>query len=393
MKLLNIKTIGFIVLAVLTFASCQDIVTYNDGYDDGTTSTGTPVISAIYDVVDTACITPLIEGNLQEILHIKGNNLSNVKKVMLNDVEVPLKGIYAKAKDAYLQIPRVAPGEVTNKMVYTTELGETIYGFTVNTPDLEVNGLFNEFALPGDTVQVNGGYFDLYGFTKDGSGTGTITLNGQNITIDSLTTDYMSIIIPKNAPDNSVLSFNYTATGNVKTTKDIPYRQVQTLVWPDLANYSQYGMWAGTDYITDGSGDNGPDPLYGSYIRVKGSFSSWSWNNLPCGGFNLDNEDVVNNPDKYYFKFEVNSASGYPFYDSSAGYIFQLNSGWYVWNPSSDISFNTYGKWKTIEIPLSKVATGGMATGWINFYFIFQPSGDWEVEHNFADFRIEKKDF
>lgn len=393
MKLVNMRIVGLTLLIGLVFASCQDIVTYNDGYNDGTASTGVPKILAIYDVGDTACITPLSEGSLEEMLHITGSNLSGVKKVMFNDVEVPLSGIYAKAENAYLQIPRVIPGEVTNKLVYTTELGEITYDFAVNTPELEVDGLYNEFALPGDTVEVNGNYFDLYGFTTDNSGAATITLNNENVTIDSLTSEYMSIIIPKNAPDNAIISFNYIAPGDVQTTKNIPYRQVQTLIWPDLANYSQYGIWGGSGYITDGAATGEPTPLYGSYVRVKGSFSAWSWNNLPCGGFNFSNEDAANNQSDYYFKFEVNSASSSPFYSSTAGYIFQLNGGWYVWNPSSDISFNTYGKWQTIEIPLSNVATAGLSTGWTNFYFILQPSADWSLEHNFTNFRIEKKSF
>lgn len=387
--------IGFILFTAITgFSSCQDIVTYNDGYDDGMTSSGVPKITAVYQVQDTAMTTPITEGDLKDMIHLTGTGLSGVKKILLNDVEVPLNTVYAKNKNAYFPIPRVVPGEITNKLVYTTDLGETSYDFTVNVPDLEIDGLDNEFALPGDTVQVNGDFFDLYGFAADSIGTSTITIDGESITIDSLSEDYMSIIIPNSAKDNSVIAFNYTDKNGSATTVNIPYRQSQTLIWPDLANYSQYGLWAGTDYIVDGTGTGQPTALYGSYVRVTGSYSAWSWNNLPCGGFNFSNSDAVTNPANYYFKFEVNSATSYPFYDSSsAGYIFQLNGGWYVWNPSSESSYNTYGKWKTIEIPLSSVATAGLTTGWVGFYCIMQPNTDWSVEHNFANYRIEKKTF
>jgi hypothetical protein len=394
MKLYDIKTGALLLMMLVSFASCQDIVTYNDGYDDGMTSTGAPKITAVYQVGDTALTTPITQANLKDMLHIRGTNLSKVKKVLFNDVEVPLNTIYAKATDSYLPIPRVVPGETTNKLVYTTELGEATYDFVVNVPDLKLTGLTNEFALPGDTVQVAGDFFDLYGFTKDGSGTASITMNGTALTVDSLTSDYMSIIIPATAADNSVITFNYTDKTGSQVSTNVPYRQTQTLIWPDLANYTQYGLWAGTDNIVDGTGSGQPKALYGSYVRVKGSYSAWSWNNLPCGGFSFSNADAVANPGDYYFKFEVNSASEYPFYDSSSfGYIFQLNNASYAWNPSSEASYNTYGQWKTIEIPLTSVATGGMATGWVNFYFILQPNSAWSVEHNFANFRIEKKTF
>ncbi|MFT4072556.1 MAG: glycan-binding surface protein [Dysgonamonadaceae bacterium] len=394
MKLYKIMSGALFLISLISFTSCQDIVTYNDGYDDGMTSTGAPKITAVYQVGDTAQTTPISEANLKDMLHVRGVNLSGVKKVMLNDVEVPLKTIYAKATDSYFPIPRVIPTETTNKLVYTTEKGETSYDFVVSIPDLKLTGLENEFAFPGDTVRVVGDFFDLYGFTKDGSGTASVEMNGTAIKIDSLTEDYMSVIIPENTPDNSIISFKYIDKSQNNVTVNLPYRQVNTLIWPDLAHPDQYGLWAGTSLIVDGTGTGQPEALYGSYVRVKGSYGAWSWNNLPCGGFNFSNTDAVSNPGNYYFAFEVNSATNFPFYDSlSWGYIFQLNGGNYAWNPSSETSYNTYGKWVTIRIPLTTVATAGMSTGWISFFNILQPNSDWTVEHNFANYRIEKKTF
>ena len=99
------------------------------------------------------------------------------------------------------------------------------------------------------------------------------------------------------------------------------------------------------------------------------------------------------------FKFEVCNSASYPFYDSAEyGYLFSLNGGTnYPWNPSSGMSFNTYGEWKTISIPLDKVASNGVpAPGtWSNFVLVMQPNADggWNVDHSFANFRIEPKDF
>ena len=45
MKKLNIAVCGLMfAAATATLVSCQDIVTYNDGYDDGMTSNGAPSI-------------------------------------------------------------------------------------------------------------------------------------------------------------------------------------------------------------------------------------------------------------------------------------------------------------------------------------------------------------
>ena len=93
-------------------------------------------------------------------------------------------------------IPRTIPGEVNNKLYYETELGNTSVDFTVQIPEVSISGLYNEFALPGSSIKVNGAYFDLYGF-GGGEESSTITMNGVALEVDSLTEQYMSIVIPE----------------------------------------------------------------------------------------------------------------------------------------------------------------------------------------------------
>lgn len=110
-----------------------------------------------------------------------------------------------------------------------------------------------------------------------------------------------------------------------------------------------------------------------------------------CGGCDIPAEAAAN-PSDYWFKFEVNSANGNPFYDSaSVGYLIQLNGGQYAWNPSANGSFNTYGNWCTVRLELSEVATNGINAGWNNLFWIMQPNSDWNTDHSFANIRIEKK--
>lgn len=96
---------------------------------------------------------------------------------MLNDVEIALSEVYATAHAVYFPIPRTIPGEVNNKLYYETELGNTSVDFTVQIPEVSISGLYNEFALPGSSIKVNGAYFDLYGF-GGGTESSTITMNG-----------------------------------------------------------------------------------------------------------------------------------------------------------------------------------------------------------------------
>lgn len=61
------------------------------------------------------------------------------------------------------------------------------------------------------------------------------------------------------------------------------------------------------------------------------------------------------------------------------------------------MSFNTYGQWQTISIPLSKVASKGVPgpNVWANFCMVIQPNtdGGWKIDHSLANFRIEPVKF
>ena len=109
MNKIKIKYLYISLLALFAMASCDDIVTYNDNYDDGMTSTGAPVINAIYDSEDTEYTTPLASAVFEQMLVITGDNLAQVKKIMFNDVEMQLSEVYATREKAFMPVPRQIP--------------------------------------------------------------------------------------------------------------------------------------------------------------------------------------------------------------------------------------------------------------------------------------------
>lgn len=389
MKRISSISIIYMCCMAFCFSACQDIVTYNEHYDDDTVSNGSPVIHAVYDAKDREKLLPIISGNFEQMIMLDGDNLSCVKKIMFNDVELPVSEAYATAHCAYLPIPREIPMEVNNLLYYETDLGSTTYDFMVSVPLIQVEGLYNEFALPGSSVQLKGNFFDLYGFGEENT-TSTIKMNGIELEVDSISDKYMSVVIPKTAPDNSIIEIKYTGAGGDVHTEQIPYRMTEAVIW-DFSRPDDYGLWAGKELIVNETGENDPEMLYGPYFRVTGNFGAWNWTNLVCGGFNCP-ADVAAHPEDYNFKFEVYSPTGHPFYDSAEyGYLIQLNNGNFPWNPSAHGSFNTYGKWCTVSINLQTLSANAFSEGWTGLSFILQPNSDWNVDHSFANIRIEKK--
>lgn len=389
MNRIKIKYLCMSFMVALAMASCDDIVTYNDNYDDGMTSTGAPVISAIYDSEDTECITPIGNAVFEQMLILSGDNLAQVKKIMFNDVEVKLADVYATKEKAFLPVPRQIPENVTNKITYETELGVTTYDFVVNIPEVEVEGLYYEFCQPGDTMQIVGDYFDLYGFGGTVE-TSTIKMNGEDLKVDSISEGYITVVIPEDAQPNSVIDINYEGVnGNVH--RQISYKNTDGLVW-EKSFVKSYSFPEKVSFV-EGNVEEG-EPDY--YINLMGDFSAWGWVDIIKSMVNISSE-VAASPNDYLLKFDVCSAENTPFYNSGdAGYRFVFNTNGdnsYAWNPSSVTSFGTYGKWCTVSLDLVSVATKTqpLVEGEVNLDLVIHPNSNWTVNHSFANFRIEKK--
>ena len=386
----------------MTFASCSDVVHYDDDRTDIFAADGPPQIQAVYDVQDDQGAEALDGGTLNQMIRIHGKNLSHVKEITFNGLPVDVRQVYATSTDSYLKIPRQLPETVTNQLVYTTELGTVTYDFVVGIPSLEIEGLANEFAAAGESVEVAGEYFDLFGF-GDPESDASVAIGSTKLEVDSITEDYMSIVIPEGTPDNTIITLSWTEPGNRKCTKNIPFRFNKYMLLPEL---NTVGWWdeASAAYVTDGTQAGDPEPTLGRYLRFKGHFDQWKWNSHGCGGNWPVDLDCRGHESEYVFKFEVCSAASYPFYDSQDwGYTFSVNDGnstdgeRVYWNPSAGTSFNTYGRWRTISIPLDVVASKGAPVPgeWSNFCLVMQPNteGGWDIDHSFANFRVEPANF
>lgn len=387
MKLLNITARLLVLLAVLAISSCNNIVDYNDGYDDGMKSTGAPAIEGVYTPGDVELASPITSAGFGEYIMLKGYNLSNVKRVLMNDVEVDMNDIYATAEQAWFAVPSAAPTEITNKITYVTALGETTFDFTVIIPDVTVSGLYNEMAPAGTAVKVVGSYFALHGFgAKE---TSKVTMNGTPLEVSEVTDNGMVIQLPDDAQPNSTIDFEWVGTSGHQTIS-VPYARKADLIYEDWSTAGNYGDAA--FFVKDD-----PDALCGPYFRVNASLDAWSWNTLIYSGFNL-NADIAAHPSDYLLKFEVRSAIDKPFPDSGAadgnGYCITLgdDSNKVEWNPSANESFNTFGEWCTVRLELADlIATVKPAAGWVNFIITLQPTAAIDADHSFANFRIEKK--
>lgn len=414
MMKVNIKNIGLSAMALLALVSCSDVVDYK--IPDRTSNHGAPVISNIYDVQDTGFVAPLSVGVLNQMLHIKGENLANVKRVRFNDVEVDVRQVYATTTDAWVKIPRVVPTTQDDELVYETNVDSVKMTFPISIPSVKIDGLKNEFALQGNQVQINSEYMDLYGFS-DTTETSPASVYIENIEAsyrkelhcDSCSEQFTSIVIPEDCPDNSLIHFTWHELSGDKTAA-IPYRMTNQLMFGNFDG--DLGWWNdwGKGLVTDGGNSGDPKSLGYNFLRIKGAFDAWSWNSTGLG-CSWKWFDASAHPENYVLKFEVATNSSNPFNNygdngasgsKNGGYNFTLQAGGEgrcQFDPVSMGINNTYGKWVTVSIPLTDVLKGGSlpteADQFVALEFVMQPNtaDAWNVDHCFGQFRIEPKKY
>lgn len=411
---INIKNISLSAMAILALASCSDVVDYS--VPDRTSNSGAPAISQIYDVQDTGYVAPLNGGVLNQMIHIKGQNLANAKKIRFNDVDVDVRQVYATTDEAWVKIPRVIPGVQNDILLYETDKGTTEINFPVSIPSVEIEGLKNEFALQGNQVQITSDYMDLYGF-NDTTETSPAKVYIENVDAgyrkeihcDSCSEKFTSIVIPEDCPDNSLIHFSWHEISGDKTVT-LPYRMTDQLMFGNFNG--DLGWWNdwGKGLVTDGTKSGDPESLGFDFLRVKGTYDAWSWNSTGFG-CNWKWFDASAHPENYVLKFEVATNSSNPFNNygdngasgsKNGGYNFTLQAGGEgrcQFDPVSMGINNTYGKWVTVSIPLTDVLKGGsLPTAedqFVALEFVMQPNtaDAWNVDHCFGQFRIEPKKY
>lgn len=390
-------------VACLFMGSCQsDIVNYNDGYapGDAQPNTGEPVIEAIYDVADTQQSSPLAEGTPGQTLRIVGRNLNNVQRITFNTLEADLTNIYTASTIAIVTIPSEVKMGGDNALVYTTDKGAATYNFPIPVPDLQIDGLQNEFAAPGTETGVLGKYFELYGFAD---GTSTVTINGAPVNVSIATDEGMLIEIPANTPDNSTILFQWIASDGSAQSASFPFRPSAHLMYSDLTqcNIAMNGDLQANPFIfiEDDSAVNG-SALGTPHLHFYGRPAQWTWyqydisENLRDMGFG-----EITNPADYLFVFEVMTAPNAHFPASTNeeqdGLLFGINWGdRQEFDPAANGQFNTQGEWQTVKMELAPMATNGFNNigTWQTFDIVYKLiQADAAVDFRLGNFRLEKK--
>jgi hypothetical protein len=355
----NHKYVSFfaLLLLIISFASCDDIVTYNDGYDPGSNSSGPPQIDSV--CLATAPDVAITSGEMDQIIVIKGKNLGNLKSIRFNDCEADLKEAYVLNEKVGIRIPVKLPEEQTDRITYTTDKGTFQYSFVVDVPKMVITNFSNEFAAAGDTVTITGKYFNLYNVTKEN---GEVTLNGTGVTIIESSDTELSVQVPAGIDlENSKF---FVSSELLNEPFIIPFHVKGVSVFDFYTRENTGGKNA---KLSGGILEGEPAPLIPGqkYLHIKdypvaggASWLSLCWiflDILEQGAG--DNDHLLGNPGDYYLKFEILTLK--PIIEGelsiSLGSAITWGEKYYRWQPViGGVPFDTFQKWKTVSIDMAQ---------------------------------------
>ena len=397
------KRVSFSIICVCMlfgFMACDDITQVDEVLaGENIPNAGAPAITKIV-MANDAEGTPIETAAFTQVVRIEGTNLGNVTSLKFNDVDVDLSEVYSSYGAVLAKVPRVLPGTVTDRVYVQTDLGETSAPLKVTIPELKIQGLYCEYAQPGDTTYIQGNDYDLYGITAEDA---IVKVGDKDVNVLAASETELMIQIPGNAKMGDPVTVQGTKMAE-PVTLDYAKPGVSELF--DFNNWPGYGAfthaskysWAPKDFLYSKftAGPDDPQPLGrdGKYIRFKDDVNAWGWMVFWAGYIDLP-ADVAANPQDYQMRFEFWNDQKYPLNSN-----YRIMFGNYQWYPGGDgVALNTKNQWKTIRIDLDEedpegyvlVPAGTDSSVRYSFMIIFSPTSAQTYNVAMTNFRFVKK--
>jgi len=380
------KYTGFILGAILA-VSCANL-DYPDRYKE---TDGVPTVHFVRYADRDIAIT---QANMEELVCVVGDNLTSVHDIYFNDQAAVLNSSYMTPHTIVVAVPKNMPVEQTDKMYLITRDSSVVaYDFKVLPPAPKISGMSNEWAKPGETVNIYGSYlFPPISVEFPGADPVEVT-TGDGTAV--------SVVVPATAQPGKIKVNNDSGTAQ----SVFMYRDSRGMLFDfdgatGLDNHGWNGHSSQDDDGTGVSGryfqfGDGVTPLTGDWEEAHFSFVYWpgSWNDPenyqdgPMGARLIDLADFTDWKNMA-LKFEIcvpasNPWTGTPMQLTMAGvdkvsfggavtdiYGNQCAGANNTYMSSNDTprglyrpwaatgSFDTGGQWVTATIPLAEFTYG-----------------------------------
>jgi hypothetical protein len=391
LKLIRMNTIKFnkwflgatVVALGMTAVSCEDEP------DKFELTGGTPTVKFVRMTTPEQADSLITGAYMESTICLVGENLTSIHEMYFNDQKAILNTSYITKNTLVVDVPKIIPSEVTNKIYMITTKNDTVtYDFTVKVPAPVISSMTCEWAKPGEEVTLYGRYF-----IDDTNSPMTITMPDGKVIKSSqfknLTQTSVTFDIPANCSEEGKI---YAQTIYGKGRSVFQFRDTRGMLFDfdgrtglDFVNNCWHAKAAQPAdetsidgaYIQFGDGSTVMDATGGwndSQFAAEYWPGNWS-NTYPAEGQGMLLTDLVNFSDfaNMALKFEMMIPSSNPwsagamqiipaskekvslftanntyFHDDSD----KLPRAWYApWTATG--SFDTADKWITVSFPFS----------------------------------------
>lgn len=376
----SIKYVRYVLLSCIvmsiflfTTSSCEE--------DDGVhieEPDGAAEIDYIRVTDPDASDSLLVKANLGQGIVIVGKNLGGTREVWFNDRQAVVNPSWVTNRYVLVNVPNLAPLEITNQLYVVNEAGETLpYAFEVTIPDPEVHSARNEWPQVdlGENLIINGNYF----FDVDGEVPVIVGFTGG---VESeavvLSSTQLEVPVPDGAAEGPI-----TVTTNFGSTASTFHLWDTRNIVLDFDTKTANGWRIGLRESADG-------PIDGNYLVVRGNIAANQRDEGPggpaesplameyWGGNDAGREGnfyplYPNSYKDYVLKFEAKVKTWYGGHlnlclaspnhptdytlGNANGEIWTNNTNaraiWAPWT-GEDAEFSTNGQWITVVMPLTE---------------------------------------
>jgi len=312
-----------------------------------------PSITKIRAALPAPNDTTLTFVTSNQVVVLEGSNLMAAQQVLFDGVPATYNSALTANNTLIITVPVIVFSAVdstkTNTVQVISAAGTFTYHFPVQPPPPVIQSISNEFAIPGDTITINGQFLYLIQqITFPGGIPGTVLSGDPGGT-------WINVIVPAGATTGG--SITITTTGGTGMSDPAAGFNDQRGMICNFDNIMTFQYWAAS--MTAGNAFPGGHGNYAemAFTGVNAGDGSW-WGNERSINLNSTQwmaPDSLGNPvADYVLKFEIyvkipwTSGEFQITNEDAAGHT----AVWEPWLTATGNSYITDG-WQTVSIPLS----------------------------------------
>ncbi|MBN1952672.1 MAG: hypothetical protein JW801_15830 [Bacteroidales bacterium] len=370
MKLVHINRSGMSLLAVLFVGIFASLF---HSSCDNTDECIAPSIDSITFRDSLVSIDYLVPGR---VITIHGENLDETSSLIINSTTLSASYMLVYEQSITFLVPYISTNdentEFSDSLRIIKDCGEDLYMVNILNAPPYITKISNEYAIPGDTIRLEGRYFALLE---------SVTFPGdiEGELLDGYTDTTCDVVVPSNVLNSGAIEL-VSKSGTSNSRFGIVYRDRSGLI----CNFDDKNTWDGTggELISPSTNSSLP-PANGYYFLSEAQNISPGSGDIESTKMALEIDRSLSysgNLTPEYFAIKLEALLLHPWtsgayhleigYEAAPGDVeFAYEYDFKPWESDTVIDWSSaWPRWNTVSIPLSDFKLVGSENTYLQSY-------------------------